>query len=432
MFPLRATNVPTTSQNSLLTERHHVFAMQFQKFLELFSALTNSPQQFLQSSSIDRTMQPRLQMMYVGTRNFNEQLFEHIPPRSFLPVFTTKTEAKQETKEEISITISMGKFELQDIEKPRPDMSQKSRMKYLSVPLANTSRVCFCTAAGRTSSWLIKTAMPTNFGAATTPLIVGSTLLRLTSAYGLIHFASRSAKNRKTRLCVRASGLFCGMAMLTPLYFLKEYAPQLKHQFLLDNLADIGYVAVRDPAQSALRNFGNRVSLKSPNTKGSPHLPAFFPLSVAYGFGAALWCLLFKESIGPAALSLGPIARSAINTIGPAAVIEGTEAGTSAIIFSTFPGAIYAHDNSLEKPELRVCLITAAMRYFATGVFQICNLIAQLCFGMPDGMPWYVIGVVMFFLEWLGAVSQQAIVNMAATPASIENGFLAQLNGKNA
>jgi len=47
-------------------------------------------------------------------------------------------------------------------------------------------------------------------------------------------------------------------------------------------------------------------------------------------------------------------------------------------------------------------------------------------------MPWYVIGVVMFFLEWLGAVSQQAIVNMAATPASIENGFLAQLNGKNA
>ena len=260
---------------------------------------------------------------------------------------------------------------------------------------------------------------------------MGTTALRCASAYGLIHYASRSIKGNKARYCARAGGMICSAIMLAPPFFLKKCnSPQLARHILLDNFADIGYAATRDPAQSALRNFGPRVSLKRPGTKAAPHLLAFLPLSCAYSAGAMLWYFLFKESISPVTASLAPVARNAINTIGPASTIEGTEAVASAVIFSAFPGAIHAHNYSIEIPEPRFFLIMAAMRIFATGILQICNLIANLCFGMPEGMPVYAMGLIMFFLEWLGAVSQQAIANITATPDSKESKPLTRVDGK--
>lgn len=382
-----------------------------------FSGLSNSSQRFVPHTPDDREIGESPVSQHQGNKAISSQLSANSNQSSAesSDVSIEVEQIEKLTKDLSGITTGSSVPNRSKGERSKLSSNIRKRLCPISTPITQALRVGLCTGAGRTASWLVNQNLPSSLGSMTAPLGIGTSILRSGGTYALIHNASRSVESKLARRAARVGGVLCSALMLAPaLYVGRNPSSALAKHILRNNMADLAYVAVRDPLQNMLRNFGPRVSLSAKASPGSPNLPAFVPLSVVYAVSAALWLLAFKTQIDPVSLTLGPLAYSAIHTIAPAAVIEATEAAASTVIFSAFPGSLQFNNFSIEIPQPHVFLTTAAMRIFATGLLQLGNYVAHLFFDMPEGMPIIAFGIVMFFLEWLGAVAQQAIVNISA------------------
>lgn len=388
----------------------------FRNLHEEFSCLSNSPQRFIPKAFDNQEVCEPQGSQHHGNKGISTQL-SVISNQSSAESNDVSIEVEQIeklNKESSDFPTRLSVPNQSKEEKSQLPISMRKRLCPISKPITQALRVGLCTGAGRTASWLVRQNLPSRLGSLTVPISIGTSMLRSGGTYTLIHNASRSVESKLARRAARVGGVLCSALMLAPvLYVARNPSEALTNRILHDNLADLAYVAVRDPLQNALRNFGPRVSLSAKASPGSPNLPAFFPLSLAYSVSAMLWLMAFETKIDPVSLTLGPLAHSAIHTIAPAAVIEATEAAASTVIFSAFPGSLQFNNFSIEIPQPHVFLTTAAMRLFATGLLQLANYVAHLFFDMPEGMPIIAFGIVMLFLEWLGAVAQQAIVNVS-------------------
>lgn len=280
--------------------------------------------------------------------------------------------------------------------------------------LSGALRIGFTTAAGRTASWVVKEILPSDLGAAAMPLAIAGSAVRGVAAAGLCAMAAQSIPSTRPRTAARAAAALCGGLMLLPAA--AAYAAPsaaLASAIALRGLADIAYVMVRDPLQDCLRGSGPRVSLTRSETDQSPHWPALAAAGVFYGLSAASWVSLFEHRIVPGGCGAGAIspaaACNAVDTIGPAAVIEATEAASTTAVFSLFSGARYRDNISLEAPQPEVIAVTAAMRLFATGILQLAELAMKVFFQSPGGLPFGICFLVMMCLEWVGGLAQQAL-----------------------
>lgn len=410
--------------NSLTSLQNHNPSLQadstnighFRNLPEEFSGLSNSSQRFVPQTTDAREIYESSDSQHKDSQGISTQVSVVSSESSAesSDVFIEVEQSVTPNKDSSDITLSSPVPNQPEQEKSTLSRSVRRRLCPISKPITQALRVGLCTGAGRTASWLVRQNLPPSLGYCSGPMSVVTSALRSGGAYALIHNASRSVESKLARRAAQAGGILCGALMLAPaLYAGRNPSSALANHILHDNLADLAYVAVRDPLQNALRNFGPRVSLSSQTSPGSPNLPAFIPLSLVYAVSAMLWLRVFETKINPVSLALGPLAYSAIHSIAPAAVIEATEAAASTVIFSAFPGSLQFSNFSIEKPQLHVFLTTAGMRLFATGLLQLANFVAHLFFDMPEGMPIFAFGIVMLFLEWLGAVAQQAIVNIS-------------------
>lgn len=424
MLSLIPSHSVTSSRNDSGSTQHASIAEQAQRFQNNFSGLSISPQYFLS----DKKNNQKIEKYEDGEPQVLSPI--SVPPNK-TGNYGSESSGESSSAESIDISIKVEQTETQEkssLKKINSTLVTKRHVKDkanlsacfrrslspISRPMTQALRVGLCTGAGRTMSWLIRQNLQPGWGSVTTPITIAASLLRSVSAYALVHNASRSVERKSVRRAAQTGGVVCSALMLAPtLYACRNPSTTLAHNILLDNLADLGYVMVRDPLQDTSRNFFPGVSLSAREAPGTPNLLAFVPLSMTYSVSAMLWALAFEFKINPASLTLGPLAYSAVKSITPAAVIEATEAAAAVIIFSSFPGAQKYGNWTLKMPRPHVFLTTAAMRLFATGLLQLGHLIAHIFFGRPNGMPMIVFGMVMLLLEWLGAVAQQAIANIS-------------------
>lgn len=279
--------------------------------------------------------------------------------------------------------------------------------------LSGALRIGFATAAGRTASWLVKELLPADLGATAMPLAIAASAIRSAAATGLCVTAAQTITSPRPRLAARAAAALCGGLMLLPAVTAYTVpSAGLAGAIALQGLSDMAYVLVRDPLQSSMRTGGPRVALTRSDNDPAPHWPALSAAGVFYGLSAASWLSLFERHIVPAGCEAGAMACTAVDTIGPAAAIEATEAATTTAVFSCFRGASYRDDFAIEAPQPLVIAVTAAMRLFATGILQLVDLAMRVFFHSPGGIPFGICFLVMMSLEWVGGLAQQALAHV--------------------